>query len=210
MYGQTFIYVTHDQIEAMTVGQRIALLNGGDLQMLDTPHNVYHRPANIFVAKFIGSPSMNIINVHLDGRELVLGEQRTELPEMWLNQIHQAKHNGLRLGIRPENMLLTREKSQYCIEIDIKYIENYGNRVGFYTEIEDEEMISIMPENEFSVGEKVYWNILPNKLHFSMKKQPSLLVIQWNYTDYIGEIDMKLFISSLVRGWHKWKRLHYG
>ena len=53
---------------------------------------------------------MNIINVHLDGRELVLGEQRTELPEMWLNQIHQAKHNGLRLGIRPENMLLTRRK----------------------------------------------------------------------------------------------------
>ena len=96
MYGQTFIYVTHDQIEAMTVGQRIALLNGGDLQMLDTPHNVYHRPANIFVAKFIGSPSMNIINVHLDGRELVLGEQRTELPEMWLNQIHQAKRIKIR------------------------------------------------------------------------------------------------------------------
>ena len=166
MYGQTFIYVTHDQIEAMTVGQRIALLNGGDLQMLDTPHNVYHRPANIFVAKFIGSPSMNIINVHLDGRELILGEQRTELPDMWIKHLHQIEHKGLKLGIRPENMLLTREKSQYCIEIDIKYIENYGNRVGFYTEIEDEEMISIMPENEFSVGEKVYWNILPNKLHF--------------------------------------------
>ena len=58
--SQTFVYVTHDQIEAMTVGHRIALMNQGKLQMLDTPSNVYNRPANVFTAKFIGSPSMNI------------------------------------------------------------------------------------------------------------------------------------------------------
>ena len=166
MYGQTFIYVTHDQIEAMTVGQRIALVSEGDLQMLDTPHNVYHRPANIFVAKFIGSPSMNIINVKLEGRELVLGDQKVELPEMWLNQIQKEEHSQLKLGIRPENVLFTREKTKYSIEVDIKYVENYGNRVGFYTEIGGGEMISIMPEDEFTVGEKVYWNILPERLHF--------------------------------------------
>ena len=166
MYGQTFIYVTHDQVEAMTVGQRIALLSDGDLQMLDTPHNVYHRPANIFVAKFIGSPSMNILTVQLEERELILGGHRVELPEMWLNQLKKETHIGLKLGIRPENMLLTGEKSRYCIELEVKYIENYGNRVGFYTEIGGEEMISIMPEDHFSVGEKIFWNILPEKLHF--------------------------------------------
>ena len=57
-YGQTMIYVTHDQIEAMTVGQRIALMHEGKMQMLDTPSNVYNRPANVFTARFIGSPSM--------------------------------------------------------------------------------------------------------------------------------------------------------
>ena len=166
MYGQTFIYVTHDQIEAMTVGQRIALLNGGDLQMLDTPHNVYHRPANIFVAKFIGSPSMNILTVKMDGRDLVLGDQRVELPEMWQNKIHEKEGRSLKMGIRPENVVFSREKGPYSVKVNIHYVENYGNRVGFYTEIDGEELISIMPEDEFAKGEDVYWNILPEKLHF--------------------------------------------
>lgn len=166
MYGQTFVYVTHDQTEAMTVGQRIALLNGGDLQMLDTPHNVYHRPANIFVARFIGSPSMNILNVDMDGRELVMGGQRVELPEMWLNKLHEKEGRRLRLGIRPENVVFSREKGPYGIQADVKYVENYGNRVSFYTEIGGEELISIMPEDRFSKGERVCWNLLPEKLHF--------------------------------------------
>ena len=166
MYGQTFIYVTHDQIEAMTVGQRIALLNGGDLQMLDTPHNVYHRPANIFVARFIGSPSMNILTVKMDGRDLVLGDQRVELPEMWQKKIHEKEGRSLKMGIRPENVVFSREKGPYSVKVNIHYVENYGNRVGFYTEIDGEELISIMPEDEFAKGEDVYWNILPEKLHF--------------------------------------------
>lgn len=62
LYGQTFVYVTHDQVEAMTVGQRVALMNQGQLQMVDTPYRVYNRPANIFTAKFIGSPSTNILD----------------------------------------------------------------------------------------------------------------------------------------------------
>lgn len=80
MYNQTLIYVTHDQIEAMTVGQRIALMNQGKLQMLDTPSNVYHRPANVFTAKFIGSPSMNITETsYIDG-QLKIGDQWIALP----------------------------------------------------------------------------------------------------------------------------------
>ena len=134
--------------------------------MLDTPHNVYHRPANIFVAKFIGSPSMNILTVETDGRDLVLGDQRVELPEMWLKKIHEKEGRSLKMGIRPENVLFSREKGPYSVKVNIKYVENYGNRVGFYTEIDGEELISIMPEDEFSKGEDVYWNILPEKLHF--------------------------------------------
>lgn len=165
MYGQTFIYVTHDQIEAMTIGHRIALMHQGDLQMLDTPARVYHRPANIFVATFIGSPSMNILTAYLDGRDLVVADNRIALPDMWLNQIKKSGCSRIKLGIRPEDVLLTNTHSPNSIPVAIRYIEDYGNRVGFYFNM-DEEVISIMSENTFNTGEKIYWNINYEKLHF--------------------------------------------
>lgn len=166
MYGQTFVYVTHDQIEAMTIGHRIALLNQGELQMLDTPHNVYHRPANIFVATFIGSPSMNIMAVKIVERSMLLGSDRVELPELWLNQIYHSGAEKLKIGIRPEDISLSGEAGEMAVPVEIKYVEDYGNRVGYYFEIGGEELISIMPENLFGRGDKIYWNIRPEKLHF--------------------------------------------
>lgn len=166
MYNQTFVYVTHDQIEAMTVGHRIALMNEGDLQMLDTPHNVYHRPANIFVATFIGSPSMNMIDVNVDGNQLVIGENKVVLPQMWLDQIHKSSANQLKMGIRPEDVSLSQTKGDYAIPITIRYIEDYGNRVGFYFDMGNQEIISILSENQFNKESTVYWNIKPEKLHF--------------------------------------------
>jgi multiple sugar transport system ATP-binding protein len=65
--GVTTVYVTHDQVEAMTLGQRVAVLRGGVLQQVDTPQDLFHRPANVFVAAFIGSPSMNLVDAKLDG-----------------------------------------------------------------------------------------------------------------------------------------------
>ena len=63
--GVTTLYVTHDQVEAMTLGQRVAVLRDGTLQQFDTPHNLFHRPANLFVAAFIGSPSMNLVDARV-------------------------------------------------------------------------------------------------------------------------------------------------
>jgi len=166
MYNQTFIYVTHDQIEAMTIGHRIALMNQGDLQMLDTPHNVYHRPANVFVATFIGSPSMNIISAKSVGRELLVGPHRVELPDMWLAQIHRSGSTNIKLGVRPEDIILSKNKENLSVPVDVKYVEDYGNRVGYYFDLGDEEAISIMAENIFGTGDQVYWNIKPDKLHF--------------------------------------------
>lgn len=166
IYNQTFVYVTHDQIEAMTIGHRIALLNQGIVQMLDTPHNVYHRPANIFTATFIGSPSMNILNVNVAERSIHLGAEKVELPELWLNQIHQSEATQLKMGIRPEDVRLSRNREGISIPVTIKYVEDYGNRVGYYFDVGEEEMISIMPENIFGREEQTYWNILPEKLHF--------------------------------------------
>lgn len=166
MYGQTFVYVTHDQIEAMTIGHRIALMNQGDLQMLDTPHNVYHKPANIFVATFIGSPSMNIISAKVEGREINLSGSKAALPEIWLNQIASSGAKSVKMGIRPENIILSNTPGAFSIPVTVRYIEDYGNRVGFYFNLGEEEVISIMQENVFTKGETIYWNIDPAKLHF--------------------------------------------
>ena len=65
--GVTTVYVTHDQVEAMTLGQRVAVLRDGLLQQVDTPQNLFHHPANLFVAAFIGSPSMNLVDAEIAG-----------------------------------------------------------------------------------------------------------------------------------------------
>ncbi len=106
--GTTTIYVTHDQVEAMTMGHRVALLKDGFLQQIDTPARIYDRPRNMFVAAFIGSPTMNLYFATLaDGPVLQLGSARVPLPEAVLGQ-HPAlsRYAGKRLvvGIRPEDL----------------------------------------------------------------------------------------------------------
>lgn len=130
LYGQTFVYVTHDQVEAMTVGQRVALMNQGQLQMVDTPYRVYNRPANIFTAKFIGSPSTNILDADWsDGALRILG-QRITLPECWNRIAAQSGETQLCLGIRPEHVHLQAGAAENAILGTLRYVEDYGNKRG--------------------------------------------------------------------------------
>lgn len=106
--GTTFVYVTHDQIEAMTMGSRIAVLNNGILQQLDTPFNLYHNPRNLFVAGFIGSPAMNFINATLkrDGGQTCIETKGFSfpLPAALVKQYQDRLPGRLVLGIRPEDI----------------------------------------------------------------------------------------------------------
>lgn len=128
MYGQTFLYVTHDQIEAMTVGQRIAVLDQGKVQMLDTPQRVYHRPANRFVATFIGSPAMNMIPVLRNGEGLVLNDTTVSLGEAWRTCLGAAAA-PTEMGVRPEHVELTNDPAAGGVPVKVDYVEDYGNRV---------------------------------------------------------------------------------
>ena len=94
----TTVYVTHDQVEAMTLGQRVAVLRDGLLQQVDTPQNLFHRPVNLFVAAFIGSPSMNLIDAEVANGRVSFADVSFELPE---SSPAAAAQGSLILGIRP-------------------------------------------------------------------------------------------------------------
>jgi multiple sugar transport system ATP-binding protein len=104
-FGSTMIYVTHDQIEALTLADRIAVMQGGVIQQLDTPQAIYRRPANRFVASFVGSPAMNFLNGHLEAGPsptFVIGDKRVPL-ESYPFKAAPASAPAV-LGIRPEHV----------------------------------------------------------------------------------------------------------
>ncbi|MEL6161550.1 MAG: sn-glycerol-3-phosphate ABC transporter ATP-binding protein UgpC [Cyanobacteria bacterium J06623_5] len=107
--GTTFVYVTHDQAEAMTMGTRIAVMNKGILQQIDTPQNVYEHPSNVFVAGFLGSPSMNFFNAQLlqSNGELVIktdGGITVPIPAERLHRYSEFSGRPVIVGIRPEGI----------------------------------------------------------------------------------------------------------
>ncbi len=104
----TTIYVTHDQVEAMTMGDRIAVMNAGKIMQVGTPWEIYNKPANVFVAGFIGSPQMNFIDVTIeeaqDGINLVSSDFTIKLPQEYISLLKDYVGKTMILGIRPEHM----------------------------------------------------------------------------------------------------------
>ena len=175
LYGQTFVYVTHDQVEAMTVGQRVALMNQGQLQMVDTPYRVYNRPANIFTAKFIGSPSTNILDADWsDGALRILG-QRITLPECWNRIAAQSGETQLCLGIRPEHVHLQAGAAENAILGTLRYVEDYGNKRGAYVSVGDTEIVCICDRLPCAPGGVVSFALDSEHIHlFSRETTQSL------------------------------------
>lgn len=165
LYRQTFVYVTHDQVEAMTVGDRIALMHEGKLQMLDTPQNVYNRPANVYTARFIGSPPSNILAVQYGERHLHIGRQSVRLPECWCARIAQNGGRELYLGIRPEHIRLQGDRADNAFAGSVKYVEDYGNRLCVYLDIEGSEVAAICDYAGWQPGQRVYFTPDAGKLH---------------------------------------------
>jgi multiple sugar transport system ATP-binding protein len=138
--GTTFIYVTHDQVEAMTMATRIAVMRDGILQQLDTPQHLYDRPGNVFVAGFIGSPSMNFFDTTLvesDGRLWVDGGTfRLEVPESTLPALLPYRGKEVIFGVRPEDIHAKPFVPTSIIESDMKadvdVTELMGNEIFLY------------------------------------------------------------------------------
>jgi multiple sugar transport system ATP-binding protein len=122
--GTTTVYVTHDQIEAMTLGHRVAVMRDGVLQQLDTPQELYHRPLNVFVAAFIGSPAMNLVEAHIERGIAHLGELSFPLP----TDMHGAEERDVVLGIRPTDFELdaTADPQLPRITVRPEVVEDLG------------------------------------------------------------------------------------
>jgi multiple sugar transport system ATP-binding protein len=122
----TTVYVTHDQVEAMTLGERVAVMRDGRIQQVDTPKALYARPANLFVASFIGSPAMNLVEARLDGAAVVFGAHRIELrPE----QLPETTSERIVLGIRPESFedASFADPSLPQLGVDVAVLEDLGS-----------------------------------------------------------------------------------
>jgi multiple sugar transport system ATP-binding protein len=124
--GVTTVYVTHDQVEAMTLGQRVAVMRAGRLQQVDTPQRLYHQPANLFVAAFIGSPSMNLVEAEIADGEARFGGFRIPLAR---EQARSSSESRVILGIRPQDFADAQlaDASLPTIEITPAVVEELGS-----------------------------------------------------------------------------------
>ena len=187
LLGVATVYVTHDQVEAMTMGDRVAVLRDGKLQQVDTPQNLYDRPTNEFVAGFMGSPPMNLIRCHLragkDRVEVVFSDQVIELPWDYTSS-HDLPAAGLDVvfGVRPEDVLVADAASANTLKTRVERREALGSEILVHLSLnastdqrssdkgELARPISLVakmgPRQPIAVGESVFVQIAAEHAHF--------------------------------------------
>ena len=131
--GVTTVYVTHDQTEAMTMGDRVAVLKDGLLQQVDTPQALYDHPVNAFVAGFIGSPAMNLVEVRIDDQGAVLGDKHVPLEAGVLSAARAEGLSSIILGFRPEDTVQTAGG----FDLKIELVESLGADGYIYGDVKD-------------------------------------------------------------------------
>jgi multiple sugar transport system ATP-binding protein len=132
--GVTTVYVTHDQTEAMTMGDRIVVLKDGLLMQVGTPQELYDTPQNVFVAGFIGSPAMNIIEAPVSDGAVLLGNKSVPLPAATSAALKQRGASKVIVGFRPEDLRISDSERSWPVEVQI--VEGLGADAYVYTEVE--------------------------------------------------------------------------
>lgn len=186
--GTTFIYVTHDQTEAMTMGTRIVVMKDGFIQQVDTPQNLYSKPVNVFVAGFIGSPQMNFIDVTLhdkNGKLVVVFDDvegaenngyEIEIPEgKRTPELEAYIGKGMILGIRPEDLkdeeMFLSAASTGLVECTVDVTELMGAETFLYVTCAGRNMIArVSPRSTAKSGDSIKMAIDVNKIHLFDKE----------------------------------------
>jgi multiple sugar transport system ATP-binding protein len=167
--GVTTVYVTHDQIEAMTMGDRVAVMKLGVLQQVDTPLNLYDRPVNLFVAGFIGSPQMNLIDAKAgkDGQAQI-GNYLVPVDPAAAKQLGEG-HNNITVGVRPEAWRLVGDGSG-GLPVDVTVVEELGADGFVYGNCDVEGtpsnvIVRVSGRDHVSKGDRIYVTTDPQNVH---------------------------------------------
>ncbi|SFL56069.1 ABC transporter ATP-binding protein [Geodermatophilus ruber] len=173
--GTTTVYVTHDQVEAMTMGDRVAVLRAGVLEQCDTPLRLYQEPDNVFVAGFIGSPGMNIAEFTVEDGQAVLGRARIPLTTATLSALSTEGADRIIVGYRPESLDLVSETEPGAFPVLVGVVEELGSDAflhGTLPELAEGEstesgqiVARVDPARPPAKGEQVYLRIQPGKEH---------------------------------------------
>ena len=183
----TIIYVTHDQTEAMTLGTRIVVLKDGIIQPVDTPQNLYDKPCNVFVAGFMGSPQMNLINAKVvqSGEDVVLmfGGNTIKLPEGKAQKLIEAGYvdTTVIMGIRPEDLndseVIINANPDCVIEATIRVYELLGAEVFLYFDIDEVNCTArVNPRTTARPGDTIKLGIDMTKLHIFDKDTEQVIL----------------------------------
>ena len=175
----TFIYVTHDQTEAMTMGSRIVVMKDGFVQQVDTPQNLYDYPVNLFVAGFIGTPQMNFFTARLtkEGSDVYasFGSNKIKIPSGKLAKFSSDSYIGKEviMGIRPENIhdedMFLANSSDTIISVNVEIVELMGSETYLYLKTDGKEgniIARVDPRSTARTGDKIRVAFDANRLHF--------------------------------------------
>ena len=178
--GVTTVYVTHDQTEALTMGDRIAVLKDGLLQQVGTPREMYDKPANEFVAGFIGSPAMNLGHFTVSGDVASIGSAKIQLSRATLDAIKPEDGGKVAIGFRPESLEVVSASDEHSIPVRVSFVEELGSDAYIYGELVGAEgseaklgsgedssqiIVRVPPRTAPGAGETVYVRIKPGQEH---------------------------------------------
>ena len=183
----TIIYVTHDQTEAMTLGTRIVVLKDGIIQQVDTPQNLYDRPCNVFVAGFIGSPQMNLVDARVvqsgDDVVLMFGSNSVKLPEGKGKRLIETGYvdKTVVMGIRPEDLsdseMIINAAPDSVIDANIKVYELLGAEVYLYFDIDNVSCTArVNPRTTARPGDTIKLGVDMTKLHIFDKETEQVIL----------------------------------
>ena len=166
---QTMVYVTHDQIEAMGLADRIAVMNHAVLQQFDTPTNIYARPANAFVARFMGAPSMNIVHARITDGGVMIGGREADfvsLSDRVSPPLTSGKSRDILLGFRPEELSVADVGTPGSIDADVALVETVGRRKIVHLVSGTTTFLAVFDRSvPISAGEAIGVKIDPQKIH---------------------------------------------
>jgi multiple sugar transport system ATP-binding protein len=170
--GTTAIYVTHDQVEAMTLGDRVVVMKDGVVQQVGDPLTLYNTPANLFVAGFIGSPAMNFANVTVVNGEGGLWVEaqglKLRLPGALSSRAQALAGKRATLGIRPEDLRVANgsDPGEYCMECEIEVVERLGSETLLDTRVGSETVVAaVEPLVAVRAHDKVRLAVTPDRMH---------------------------------------------